>query len=479
LWGAGLEHGVIAGLLDRLAELASPWGYVIVGVLALLEAAAMVGLVVPGEAALLVGGFLASQDKAELPVMMAVGALGAIAGDSIGYEIGKHLGPSLKRSRLGRWVGEERWAGAEDYVVRHGGRAVFFGRFIGVLRALVPTIAGLSGMPYRQFLPWNAIGGLVWAPGFVLLGYAAGGSYHQVATWAGRASVVLLIFVVMVFAIAVAARAIARRESAVRTWARAQKDRPGVARLLGRFERQLGFLGRRLRPRAAFGLSMTLGLAGVAVVGWAFGMVVQDVISRKDLAGLDGTVYRFLLEHRDPGLTTASELMSLLGGTALLTTLTMAVAVLVWWRTRRPRDLMVPALAAAGSWVLVEAIKIAVSRPPPPVADMLAETPGFAFPSGQATRSAACLLTVAFVASGALKSWRSKVAVATAAVSLSVLIGLARLTLSVHWLTDVLGGWALGILWFTVVVVVTEVAASLQRRDEVGEPPPEPVAQRA
>jgi membrane-associated phospholipid phosphatase len=64
-------------------------------------------------------------------------------------------------------------------------------------------------------------------------------------------------------------------------------------------------------------------------------------------------------------------------------------------------------------------------------------------------------------------------------VSLSVLIGLARLTLSVHWLTDVLGGWALGILWFTVVVVVTEVAASLQRRDEVGEPPPEPVAQRA
>ena len=87
------ERAVIAGLLDRLADLASPWGYVLVGVLALLEAAAMIGLVVPGEAALLVGGFLASQDKAELPVMMAVAAVGAIVGDSIGYEIGKHLGP--------------------------------------------------------------------------------------------------------------------------------------------------------------------------------------------------------------------------------------------------------------------------------------------------------------------------------------------------------------------------------------------------
>ncbi|HJV09004.1 MAG TPA: DedA family protein, partial [Acidimicrobiales bacterium] len=214
---------MIQGVLERLADLASPWGYVIVGLLALLEAAAFIGLVVPGEAALLVGGFLASQGKAELPIMMVVGAVGAIVGDSIGYEIGKHLGPTLRRSRLGRWVGEERWAHAEDYLRRHGGRAVFLGRFIGVLRALVPTIAGLSGMPYRKFLPWNAIGGIVWAPGFVLLGYAAGGSYDKVATWAGRASTVLLILVVLVVGVVVTARAVVRREGAVRTWARAQK----------------------------------------------------------------------------------------------------------------------------------------------------------------------------------------------------------------------------------------------------------------
>ena len=469
---------MIEGVLERLADLASPWGYVIVGLLALLEASAMIGLVVPGEAALLVGGFLASQERADLPLMMVVGAVGAIVGDSIGYEIGKHLGPSLRRSRLGQWVGDERWARAEDYLNHHGGRAVFFGRFIGVLRAMVPTIAGLSGMPYRTFLPWNAIGGIVWAPGFVLLGYAAGGSYHKVATWAGRASTVLLILVVLIVAVVVAARAVVRREGAVRTWARAQKERPGVARLLGRFERQLAYVGRRLRPRAAFGLSVTVGLAGVAVIGWAFGMVVQDVISRKDLAGLDGTVYRYLLDRRDPSLTSASEVVSFFGGTVVLSVLTMAIAALVWWRTRRASDLMLPLLAVAGSWVLVELIKVAIHRPPPPVADMLAGTPGFAFPSGQATRSAACLLTVAFVAAGALGSWRSKVVAVTAALTLTVLIGLARLTLAVHWLTDVLGGWALGMLWFAVVVVISEVAASLQRREDT-EPPAEPVAQTA
>ncbi|MGI8686565.1 MAG: DedA family protein, partial [Acidimicrobiales bacterium] len=222
---------MIAGLLDRLADLASPWGYALVGVLALLEASAMIGLFVPGEAALLVGGFLASQQRADLRVMMVVAAVGAIVGDSVGYEIGKHLGPALRRSRLGRWVGDERWKRAEDYLAHHGGRAVFFGRFVGVLRAMVPTIAGLSGMPYRTFLPWNVIGGLIWAPGFVLLGYAAGGSYHKVAEWTGRASIILLILVVLIVAVVIAARAVVRREGAVRTWGGGRGGRNGGGQL--------------------------------------------------------------------------------------------------------------------------------------------------------------------------------------------------------------------------------------------------------
>ena len=469
---------MIAGLLDRLAELASPWGYVLVGVLTLLEASAMIGLVVPGEAALLVGGFLASQDRAELPLMMVVGAVGAVVGDSIGYEIGRHLGPSLRRSRLGRWVGEERWARAEAYLARHGGRAVFFGRFVGVLRAMVPTLAGLSRMPYRTFLPWNAIGGLVWAPGFVLLGYVAGGSYHQVAEWTGRASAVLLALVILVAAVVMGARAAVRRESALRSWARAQAERPAVARFVSRFERQLAYVARRLRPNAAFGLSLTAGLGVVAVVGWGFGVVVQDVISRKDLAGLDGTIYTFFLEHRASGLTTASRAVETLGGTAVLSLMTMGLAGIVWYRSRQSRDLVIPLLAVAGSWVLVDAVKVAVHRPPPPVAEMLTTAPGFAFPSGQATRSAACMLTVAFVAWGVLGSWRSKVVAVAAAASVALLIGLARLTLSVHWFTDVLGGWALGTLWFAVVVVVSQVASSLHHRDpRTGPPPPPPPAE--
>ena len=83
----------MARLMDALAGLASPWGYIAVGLLATLESAAFVGLAVPGETALLVGGFLAYRGNASLPWMMAVAAAGAIVGDSIGYEIGRRFGP--------------------------------------------------------------------------------------------------------------------------------------------------------------------------------------------------------------------------------------------------------------------------------------------------------------------------------------------------------------------------------------------------
>jgi membrane-associated phospholipid phosphatase len=279
------------------------------------------------------------------------------------------------------------------------------------------------------------------------------------------------VLVVLVVAVVMAARAVVQREGAVRRWFRAQAERPRVARLHARFERQLAYVGRRLQPHAASGLSLTAGLLGVVVLGWAFGVVVQDVISRKDLAGVDGTVYRFFLDHRTPTLTSASRFVWDLGGTAVLAVVTLAVAALVWSKTRRARAILLPLLALIGSPLLVHLVKMTVQRPAPPAAEMLASGPGFAFPSTGATASAACLLTAAFVAWGVLPSWRSKIVAVTSAVTVSMLVGLVGLALGVHWLTDVLGGWALGTLWFAIVAVVGDVAATIHHRQS----PPERV----
>src|SRR5207247_1013617 len=123
--------------------------------------------------------------KVNLAVLIVVAVAAAIVGDSIGYEIGRVMGAPLRRSRLGRKVGDERWERAAEYVRAKGGRAVFLGRWVGVLRALVPTLSGMSGMRYRTFLPANVAGAITWAPAVVLLGSAAGESYLAVGRAVG------------------------------------------------------------------------------------------------------------------------------------------------------------------------------------------------------------------------------------------------------------------------------------------------------
>jgi membrane-associated protein len=180
------------------------WLYAIAGALCFAEAAILVGMVLPGETALLVAGVFcnATYGNLNLGIMIAIAVFCAIVGDSVGYEFGKKFGPPLRRSRLGTWIGEHRWAKVDAFLHRHGGKAVLLGRLTALLRALMPSMAGMSGMRYRTFLLWNAIGGLIWAPGCVLLGYAFASALDvvgQTLTWAplGVLAIAVAVYVVL------------------------------------------------------------------------------------------------------------------------------------------------------------------------------------------------------------------------------------------------------------------------------------------
>ncbi|MFZ2227819.1 MAG: DedA family protein [Candidatus Nanopelagicaceae bacterium] len=139
--------------------------------LAFAEAAAFVGFVLPGETSLLIGGVLASREVWPLWLFLVSAIVGAIAGDSVGYEVGKHFGPRIEISRMGRLVGAKRWRLAQHIFDKYHGGAIFFGRAQALLRALVPALAGMNRVPYWTFLKWNAAGGIVFSTTVVLLGY--------------------------------------------------------------------------------------------------------------------------------------------------------------------------------------------------------------------------------------------------------------------------------------------------------------------
>jgi membrane protein DedA with SNARE-associated domain len=149
----------------------APYLFVLLLFIAFAEASFFLGFVLPGETALVLGGALSGTGVFTLAVFLPCAVLAAIVGDSVGYEVGARYGERIKVSRAGRRIGPARWETAHRFFDDHGGKAVFLGRGQALLRALVPALAGMSKLAYRTFLPWNALGALVWGGGVVLLGY--------------------------------------------------------------------------------------------------------------------------------------------------------------------------------------------------------------------------------------------------------------------------------------------------------------------
>jgi membrane-associated protein len=180
------DYGLgVTSLLEQLLHVPAPAVLAVVGALVFAEAAVFLGFVFPGETAVLLGGFLASTGRLSVVVLGIVVVAAAIAGDSVGYEVGRRFGPRLLGRRMfGRQ--EHRVERARAFLDGRGASAVFVGRFTAFLRAVTPGLAGLSGMRYRRFLFFNAVGGVVWGVGCTLAGYLAGSSYESVARYLGR-----------------------------------------------------------------------------------------------------------------------------------------------------------------------------------------------------------------------------------------------------------------------------------------------------
>jgi membrane-associated protein len=190
---------MIDKILQPLLSLHGWQAYALVGVLVFAEAAILLGFVFPGETAALLGGVLASKGGVTLAGITVVVVLCAIVGDSVGYAVGErwgrrllNIGP-LRKRRKGTDM-------ALDQLSRRGATAVFVARFSAFLRAVVPGLAGMSSMPYRIFLPANAIGGICWGVLYVMLGYFVG---ERVEKATGIASDILLGIILVVIVVLV------------------------------------------------------------------------------------------------------------------------------------------------------------------------------------------------------------------------------------------------------------------------------------
>jgi membrane-associated protein len=190
--------------LTDLSDTLGAWTYAMVGGLAFLETGAFVGLVAPGETAVVLGGVVAAQGDVNFVAMLLLVWAAAAAGDVASFVLGRRLGRRFLIARGPRFgVTPPRLARVEGFFDRHGPKAILVGRFVGIVRAVAPFLAGSSGMRLRAFLPWSVLGTAAWAATFTLVGYIFHRSFSAAADYVTHGAFALAV----VAAVALAWRA--------------------------------------------------------------------------------------------------------------------------------------------------------------------------------------------------------------------------------------------------------------------------------
>ncbi len=435
-----METKILALLLPHLAH----WGYYIVILMTFLETSAFLGLLVPGETVVVMAGLLASRGIIELGDVIWAASLGAVMGDTVGYFIGHRFGEGffLKYGHY-FFFKKDYLDEAKGFFDKHGGKTVFLGRFMTWLRAFAPVVAGISKMPYQRFLFFNVAGGIAWAIIFSLLGYFAGNSWSIIREYLGRMGILAFlgggVTVYLYFLLTKKRRLIGKRIGWIST------------KLSSHMSGAWEFLRDRVRAGGWYGLNLTIALMLFIVAAFSFGEIVEDLIDKESLFYLDFRIQRLAEGVISPGVTRFMVDMTNLGGVYVVL-LTIAIIFVYLLHKRGWWDLFSFFLAAGLGEILLILLKLLFHRPRP--AHQLAMAHGYSFPSGHAFIATIVYGFLIYVTWRLFKSEALRFTISAISILLIVLVGISRIYLKVHWLTDVLGGYAAGLAWLVLSVSI-------------------------
>jgi undecaprenyl-diphosphatase len=479
LIGVGVIHlPNIEKLIEDAGTALGRWTYLLVGVFAFLETGAFVGLIAPGETAVLVGGLVAGQGRIDLVVLIAIVWACAVAGDLTSYTLGRRLGRAwLLRHGERVKITEDRLHHVERFFERRGGATILIGRFIGLVRALAPFIAGASRMRLRTFLPYDVLGAGAWAATFCVLGYVFWQSFSQLTHYVSRG---LLAFgTVVALGVALYFLVRLRRDPELRArvadWLREHEDNPLVRRLIplarpgwrrvlrpaaGGVDATARFGWHRLTP-GHLGLELTTLVALAAVGAFTFGLLARLI-----MASAEPDVDRFAFDLADRvrfgALTDVMKILTWLGSSLVTGAVVLLTAA---WALLRRRWIDAVALVAGFglSALAVHVAKASFDRPRPSGA--LVDTALSSFPSGHSIYAVA-LIACATVLVRAGAGWALRFAVLIVAVVAVAVVAVSRVYLRAHYLTDVLAGAGLGVAVWSILAVLALFAGAVRHNGQ-------------
>ena len=466
-------------VIEDVAQALGPWTYALVGLLAFLETGAFVGLVAPGETTVIVGGVIAGQGEIELVPLIGLVWTCCVLGDTTSFFIGRRLGREFLVKHGPKFkIDEKRLHQVESYFERHGGKTILVGRFIGLVRALAPFVAGSSGLSYRRFVPFSIIGCGIWSGLFTVLGFLFYRSFDQVAGIAGKATFAFGVTVAVIVGVVVAVRRLRREEERHRLamWIERQGRRPFIGpafralhpvwtRLVrpawGLAAPPAEFLRERVTP-GELGLELTTAAAIAGVGAYVATLYTMLITGGRATTPADRELLDLADDLHGSIAVDVVKVVTDLGAFPTVAALVFATALVLALR-RRFAELVALVTAAVLIYAGVQLMKSGVDRPRP--AGPLTETEGSSFPSGHAAYST-LWIAAAVVAARVSPGLARRTLLVGAGVAIATAVGLSRIYLRSHYWSDVAGGWGLGAAVLGACAVAALVVAHFRNNQD-------------
>ncbi len=459
-------------LLEQLNQVLLPsvehfryLGYWVAFFAAFLETTFIVGLLLPGSTLILLLGVFAAGGHLDFGDLVWFAAAGAILGDNLNFWLGQHYGQ--RWTRTGVWfLRQDSFDHARRFFDAHGARSVFLGRFVPTIKELIPFVAGTVDMRRRTFIFWNVLGAIGWGLEWVGAGYLFARSINLAQLWLSRAGLLLAAILVISLLLLWFKRIISRYGQqwlrfAMSVWhsiRTAVATNPEVVRLVDRYPRLFTFLAARLDRQHFSGLPLTLsGLAFLYVLA-LFGGIVEDLLSRDPIVAVDHSLAQVIATLRTADVVQVFIWITELGMWQVIVPFTLVTAT-VLWLTQRPWLMAGLLTSVSGSIVFTTLGKLAFHRPRPIEAVLIEHS--YSFPSGHATIAVAFYGFLGYLLIRDSDTWRQRVNWLFATLVLVLLIGLSRLILGAHYLSDVWSGYLVGALWLIIGISLNEWLASL------------------
>ncbi len=413
----------VINLMERLPiHVLSYWWYWIILLATVLESSPILGLLIPGQLIVMLGGFLAKEGVLDLGDVILIAGIGAVLGDLIGYLLGKRYGESFI-TKYGKYLffKKSHFEKTKELMKNHAGKTLVIGRFNSLTRAFAPFVAGSTNVSFSRFLTYNIIGGISWAISFGLIGYTFGKSYEVASEYIGKfifIAIVLSILIIYLYK----------------------------------------FINKRRHIFTRYHLyALILNITSL----YLFSKMIEDIIAKEMITKLDVWINTNIVFLWNPTLNRIMIFITnIISPINLFILLIILFAVLVYKKKWYCSLLLLFSVVGGLLFVLVTKLTIHRARPE----NALIEVSGYSFPSSHATMAIIFFLLLIYSFKDDIKNKMLRHVFIYFNIVLFLLVGISRVYLNVHWFSDIIGGFSLGLFWLTLLILVFKTIIHLSKK---------------